>query len=284
MLIVHREDGSRTLARRGRLALWFTILALSAAMLAYRIWQTHHHEAADARYNAHVKVIEQSAQAAMRKMNDLANRGSLDRRQLEDALNGGQPFTNTRVSGPLVEAKWNDPVSNRPFHFTFYNDALTGWGTTWGTVNYPPPPGPTRAEQTVEELRRWFAGSTFGVGPALWIALLATAIASRRWRDVLLQLTLATAVLCAMAWLIHPNYPLNAWGIVRNDSLFWAIVLLIASGIALAMARLARRMPRPTTARCPACDYDLTGNVSGVCPECGAPVPADVAWRVSIGP
>ncbi len=35
---------------------------------------------------------------------------------------------------------------------------------------------------------------------------------------------------------------------------------------------------------CRSFGYDLTGNVSGVCPECGAPVPADVAWRVSIGP
>ena len=25
---------------------------------------------------------------------------------------------------------------------------------------------------------------------------------------------------------------------------------------------------------CPSCGYDLTGNVSGTCPECGRPVPA----------
>lgn len=30
---------------------------------------------------------------------------------------------------------------------------------------------------------------------------------------------------------------------------------------------------RPAAGRyCPACDYDLTGNLSGVCPECGRPV------------
>ena len=26
---------------------------------------------------------------------------------------------------------------------------------------------------------------------------------------------------------------------------------------------------------CPACNYDLTGNVSGTCPECGAPMPGE---------
>lgn len=36
--------------------------------------------------------------------------------------------------------------------------------------------------------------------------------------------------------------------------------------------RLARqRDPRP---RCPNCRYDLSGNISGICPECGTPVPA----------
>lgn len=28
---------------------------------------------------------------------------------------------------------------------------------------------------------------------------------------------------------------------------------------------------------CSACGYDLTGNVSGVCPECGTPIPGDVS-------
>ncbi len=35
----------------------------------------------------------------------------------------------------------------------------------------------------------------------------------------------------------------------------------------------ARKMPGP---ECPSCGYDLTGNVSGVCPECGTPIPAEV--------
>jgi hypothetical protein len=38
---------------------------------------------------------------------------------------------------------------------------------------------------------------------------------------------------------------------------------------ALAWARRSRRRP---SNRCPRCGYDLTGNVSGVCPECGKEV------------
>ena len=33
-----------------------------------------------------------------------------------------------------------------------------------------------------------------------------------------------------------------------------------------------RRQGRARTGRCKQCGYDLTGNVSGICPECGAPL------------
>ncbi len=32
---------------------------------------------------------------------------------------------------------------------------------------------------------------------------------------------------------------------------------------------------RVTEGGCPNCHYDLTGNVSGVCPECGTPIKPD---------
>ncbi|MEK6675190.1 MAG: hypothetical protein AABZ47_05985 [Planctomycetota bacterium] len=32
-----------------------------------------------------------------------------------------------------------------------------------------------------------------------------------------------------------------------------------------------RRMRNPGPPRCQVCDYDLYGNVSGICPECGTP-------------
>jgi len=46
-----------------------------------------------------------------------------------------------------------------------------------------------------------------------------------------------------------------------------ALVLAFLPGRRLAHARRRRR--RRNENRCAACGYDLTGNVSGVCPECG---------------
>jgi hypothetical protein len=42
----------------------------------------------------------------------------------------------------------------------------------------------------------------------------------------------------------------------------------LAVGAGRLVARIRRSRLRP--GHCPACGYDLTGNVSGVCPECGA--------------
>lgn len=48
---------------------------------------------------------------------------------------------------------------------------------------------------------------------------------------------------------------------------FVAAILALPSGL-----RLAFRRRRPKASACPACSYDLTGNVSGVCPECGTKI------------
>ncbi len=57
----------------------------------------------------------------------------------------------------------------------------------------------------------------------------------------------------------------RVWG---ASSMFFAIVI----GVPTACLWLVDRR-RPLPGHCP-CGYDLTGNVSGVCPECGRKLPA----------
>ncbi len=60
-----------------------------------------------------------------------------------------------------------------------------------------------------------------------------------------------------------------AWGAVP----FWALTLVTGTIPALSVARwVRRRCTRSKRNGCSKCGYDLTGNVSGVCPECGSPV------------
>jgi hypothetical protein len=53
----------------------------------------------------------------------------------------------------------------------------------------------------------------------------------------------------------------------------WMVILLTGlypTVLTVRWFRRARRLP----SECPKCRYDLTGNVSGICPECGTPVEA----------
>ena len=43
--------------------------------------------------------------------------------------------------------------------------------------------------------------------------------------------------------------------------------------------RRDRRLRSDGMPHCAKCDYNLTGNVSGICPECGTPIPADLVRR-----
>ena len=59
-------------------------------------------------------------------------------------------------------------------------------------------------------------------------------------------------------------------GFVRLE-LFAAITAISACILIRWMFRIARRELRRRARRCMGCGYDLTGNTSGVCPECGKP-------------
>jgi hypothetical protein len=56
---------------------------------------------------------------------------------------------------------------------------------------------------------------------------------------------------------------------------YWALAALLCIVPAVALARGYRRYRREGANRCLTCDYDLTGNISGVCPECGTRISAE---------
>jgi hypothetical protein len=80
-----------------------------------------------------------------------------------------------------------------------------------------------------------------------------------------LRITIAIAVVTLLAA-----------GLVQGDSAAVAFVILPAAlagllGWDLIDRPNARRRRRLRNGQCIRCGYDLTGNVSGVCPECGKP-------------
>ena len=59
---------------------------------------------------------------------------------------------------------------------------------------------------------------------------------------------------------------------VRHAIPYWIIAVGLAILPALWLAALCRRQTRLVAGGCVACGYNLTGNTSGICPECGTPV------------
>ena len=65
----------------------------------------------------------------------------------------------------------------------------------------------------------------------------------------------------------HGNRRYRSW--ILPYWLLGAVTGPAAFALAVRQARRSRRRLRAAHGQCPACGYDLTGNVSGVCPECG---------------
>ena len=85
----------------------------------------------------------------------------------------------------------------------------------------------------------------------------------------------ARIVLCVCFAIALPAVALPSLG--REAGRFIAIILALSAAFAavalLSFVKLRRhRAAAPLTNRCPICRYDLTGNTTGVCPECGTPV------------
>ena len=82
---------------------------------------------------------------------------------------------------------------------------------------------------------------------------------------------MATYRFMGVRYVVHAN----SWGyrmVHGRVSLWVPAVLFGAYPAAVGARKLVRRWRRPPEGHCQTCGYNLTGNVSGVCPECGETV------------
>jgi len=142
-----------------------------------------------------------------------------------------------------------------------------GGETLWDSAIIPPPEPLNRPSQFwwgVEYAR--FA--LFCLGVIAWLAGLALTMTVRGVRVPVASVCLAAALVCMMSAVLSIDWHWEAWrefAAVPAWRYFDGAVLM--SLIAL-IVRLIPSRP-PAVGVCAHCGYDLTGNVSGVCPECG---------------
>lgn len=266
-----------------RFWLWLGVIGLCLGGGGIRLWQNHQRKATSAAWERQQTRLLNAGLAArqlIRKLDDRIQEPDgtwhdRTRTEVERVLNDGKPFTpvpaetgdndNARVEW----ANWTDPVSGWGFILKFRDGGLTGYRlTNTGTTANPQPPGPPPFDRFTHKVQRAFAGSfSFGIGTVAWLIAFVLYLGWKQQRKVLAEVMLALTLLCGTAWLTWPGYSLTVKGIFSNDMLFWAVLMLVVSLAVLAAAkRMDARPPWPT---CAHCGYNLTGNVSGVCPECG---------------
>ena len=129
----------------------------------------------------------------------------------------------------------------------------------------------------------------FVADPCAWpvIFLLSALLSGRALRTVadgsanIAMIWLATPALYAGAWLAYQFMRLSHRSAeAQAGAVVSVVVWVIIVGVSLPLVRLGLRIGQPPVydddvPHCCECGYNLTGNVSGACPECGTPVGTD---------
>lgn len=117
-----------------------------------------------------------------------------------------------------------------------------------------------------------FHGLVFAFSFLSWATLAALLPFFWRFHRRLGEAMSALSLLWSITWLLDFN--MNAPFVTFAGTELqwaWACVIAAASGVLVLWPEAARM--QDVHPRCRRCRYDLTGNVSGVCPECGTPIP-----------
>lgn len=154
--------------------------------------------------------------------------------KIEAEWNDGKKLP-LRREGEFDHATWVDPIYNQKYMFKFREGRLvaltTGWGTGDLLTAYPQPTSHSRTS-TAESIR----SAMLACAVILWFVLYlgAMVVKDQRWLE---QGALLAALTAGAAWLTNPMYSVSWHGIFSNDSLFYAVVMLVLTGALMAARR-----------------------------------------------
>jgi hypothetical protein len=171
-----------------------------------------------------------------------------------------------QVIDDLLPGEWIVPIDRR------LPQAASGWQVQLnfrdgrfasGTATAPPaiPPlalGVRRIFDVVTHVA--VAG-----GIVAWLGGMLAVAVERQWRSRFAEFALAGALIASVGWAVQSGEP---WSVVRRVGLCAGLIAIFAAW------RTLQRLRRFERSRehhfCFECGYNLNGNVTGMCPECGA--------------
>ncbi len=201
----------------------------------------------------------------------------LSRSELRERINRGEPFKVVgrhnvdHPDGPIEEIEWYHAASGSVTTLHFRGEQWLSRDTPSRVKPTPPHPKAPPILDDLAEIRRFFAGSfSLGIGTVTFLIAFGLALVWPAARRPATHVMLAMTLICTTMWLFGYNQPFRLRTIFSNDMLLWALLMALVSIPAII---LAHRRPTPSYPACPQCEYNLTGNTSGVCPECGTAIP-----------
>ena len=115
-------------------------------------------------------------------------------------------------------------------------------------------------------------------GHWIWVLFLLIAVCSARHRFLAVELSLMWLMVTALIRIPPPSLHTQWAEVLQNPYWPWLLTMTCGSLTVLAWGWFGQSAKHRLL--CPVCEYNLAGNRSGVCPECGTPVPAEILERL----
>jgi hypothetical protein len=204
---------------------------------------------------------------------------------LEADINGGKPLPAEHFDGPngrsdravfdasLIGPRYKGWIVDFEFHPDrsirshllatpprLHNQDLRDWL------------GSAEIQTTVERFRQ----AMLIVCGVAWATLAMLISVAGPYRKRLAQMMIAAALLAMLGWFADPAR-VELWSVPPLGWIPCAALSGLLIGLLLLLLPVRSRIVRLD--RCGACGYDLTGNESGICPECGQFTPVELRRR-----
>jgi hypothetical protein len=295
MIVFRRKSDAYYLTARALFFIWGLVGLLVLSFSAIRLWQYHEHMMAVRAFNAHEQALSDEFEECTGKIKGFLSGkqlSSVTRSDLEAGLNRGSPFSVTfdaqgnqslaEAEGFDLTAYWAGPSGEQEdIRFSFRNNRLVSWFAVG------PPLHLIFMSLPLTSTDMWTLGmgdriATSSLGAIVWGIGFLGLLFMRRWRPVLVQPLMLMSLSGVIAALLTPNYSLYLAGnspLINYVHVCWPSAMLGASMTA-ALWTLAAARQSPVRL-CETCEYELTGNTSGICPECGSAIEMEPDQLVS---
>lgn len=201
------------------------------------------------------------------------------RAKVEELLNAGRPFTTVPKPMSMLPPGFEGATYVIPgrqqyaVELLFTRGRYAGWQPVEPRCTFEPaaPAALSRLLAVGGILARYLS--------LAWLLCLPLLVFLPRYRVLVAEILMMIA-LTGLFMHLPFLFDMSFEDLLHRRSLPWRIVLVFASCSSLSWALFAQK--NRSLVRCPVCDYNLTGNTTGICPECGALLSATTRERLAL--